>query len=129
MEFKNIEELIDVLNSTLSQFLGVRFPKSRLKDSLRVSQTAGNIVLSLPDYSLFIEAGRKAGKLPNIGSLIAWIKRRNIKVNGYTTEQLAFAIGRTIANKGIKARPFLSDFEDLALKQINKYIQSTKILK
>lgn len=66
-------------------------------------------VLYLEDYWKFVEEGRKPGKYPPPDKILEWIKIKPITPepdkNGKlpTTEQLAFLIGRKIANSGITA--------------------------
>jgi len=64
--------------------------------------------LSLADYWKYVEHGRKAGKFPPPAAILKWIKDKPViprEVNGITptNEQLAFLIGRKIAEDGIEA--------------------------
>lgn len=64
--------------------------------------------LSLADYWKYVEHGRKAGKFPPPDAILKWIKDKPViprEMNGITptNEQLAFLIGRKIAQEGIDA--------------------------
>jgi len=108
--------------------------ESELEGSVSPSVTVlsnGNVVvaLSMADYWVFVEKGRKAGsKMPPSKPIEDWIKAKGIKVEltvkkntkkrkGITKVQrnlsfenkvkgLAFVMRRSIGKKGIKPRPF-----------------------
>jgi hypothetical protein len=61
------------------------------------------------DYAIFVDQGRKAGdRMPPVQAISAWINTRKISVSGKTTQQLAWAMAKSIAKKGIRARPFIA---------------------
>ena len=76
------------------------------------------VVLNVADYYWFTENGRNAGKFPPIDKIIQWIKDKPIipreDSNGRlpTEKQLAFLIGRKIANEGYEGKPSLSNSID-----------------
>lgn len=84
----------------------------KLYNSLKsqIIDDSGYIILQ--DYWKFLEYGRSPGKLPNITAITNWIKQK--PVNSYngklpTTEQLAYMISKSIADKGIQSKPMLSN--------------------
>ena len=85
----------------------------RLVDTLEseTSEEGENINTQITgtDYAIFVDKGRRAGdKMPPVQSIRNWINARQIRVTGKTTEQLAWAMAKSIAKKGIKARPFIA---------------------
>ena len=66
------------------------------------------IELQLEDYWKYVEEGRGAGKFPPVDKILEWIKVKPILPypdrNGKlpTENQLAFLIGRKIANEGFE---------------------------
>lgn len=103
----------------------------------------------LPDYFQYAENGRKAGKMPPVNEILKWIQikhlvpsTRNGKVP--TTNQLAFAISKKIAEKGTKGKHLLQDtidytydrqvdelvecFTNLFEKQIDKDLENINIM-
>lgn len=64
--------------------------------------------ISIADYWKYVEYGRKPGKFPPPDAMLAWVKAKNIlprPQNGLrqpTQEQIAFLIGRKIAQYGIE---------------------------
>lgn len=67
------------------------------------------VSLYLKDYWYYVEHGRKPGKFPPVDKILEWIRIKPVlpyeDKNGRlpTENQLAFLIGRKIAEKGIKA--------------------------
>ena len=72
------------------------------------------VVIELPEYYKFIEAGRKPNSTPPPSkAILNWIKVKKIIPRSYnggkipTKEQLSYIIARSIGRKGIKPRPFI----------------------
>lgn len=66
-----------------------------------------SIVFELEDYWKYVENGRAAGKFPPIDSIVQWMHVKPIVPKAYgnkvpSTRQVAFMIGRKIANEGTK---------------------------
>jgi len=74
-----------------------------------VTFAGDSITISLPDYYLYIDKGRKAGaKMPPVKFIAIWIKRKKLPIpDGMDIVSLAWAISKSIAKNGIKPRPFL----------------------
>lgn len=53
------------------------------------------------DYLKVVDKGRAPGKQPPVSKLLPWVRSKNIKI-GKTPESSAFAIAKSIADKGIK---------------------------
>ena len=78
------------------------------------------VTINLEAYWFFLEKGRRAGaKMPPVSAIENWIKIRKIlprpvtlksgKQRVPTVQQLAYVIARSIARKGIAARPFMRE--------------------
>lgn len=114
---------------------------SNLYKSIEVSVDANNnLYIKLPEYSTFVDAGRKSGKMPPYNDILDWVNknitkrkegRRDSKnsINNdsnsteITNESIAWAITKSIANRGLKARPFIdklkAEIADLYILEIN----------
>lgn len=77
--------------------------------------------LNLEDYWYYVEKGRKAGKFPPVGNIMKWIKMKPVLPrplkNGKlpTEKQLAFLIGRKIANEGTEGKHIM----DRTVEEVN----------
>lgn len=92
---------------------------SNLAHSIEVTTTEGGIVFSIADYWEFISRGwKRTGNYPGtfskfIENINDWIRRKGINTPpGMTQNQLAWAIVKTIWDKGLAARPFMVWDED-----------------
>ena len=76
--------------------------------TLTVNELSFTIELQLEDYYKYVEEGRSAGRFPPVSKILEWIKVKPILPtpdrNGKlpTENQLAFLIGRKIANEGFQ---------------------------
>jgi hypothetical protein len=79
----------------------------------------------LPDYAIFVDKGRKAGKQPPISSIEEWCKRKSIP------KSASFAIARNIGKNGIPATNFmktLRKLSDIIVDKGGKYIAEDLII-
>ena len=104
-----------------------------LIDSIKTSiQTNGEtleVKLETADYYTFVEKGRKpGGKFPPLNVIEEWIQDKRIRRENRggrlpTQKQLAFLIGRKIAEEGIKP----GNYEINTIKELNDiYVEKTK---
>lgn len=81
---------------------------SSINSKVTVNGNEYAIELNLEDYWYYVENGRKPGKFPPPDKILQWIKVKPIlptpMSNGKlpTEKQLAFLIGRKIANEGFE---------------------------
>lgn len=85
------------------------------KDSRSVS-----VSLQLEDYWRFVEEGRSPGRFPPVDKILDWIRVKPIvpdENNGRlpTENQLAFLIGRKIAEEGIEGTHYLQESQEEVL--------------
>ena len=82
-----------------------------------------SVVLSLADYWKYIENGRPAGKFPPTSKILEWITVKPVipRPDDYgripTPKQLAFLIGRKIANDGSEGSHELKNANDSTLQK------------
>lgn len=85
------------------------------------------VTVNLEEYWKFIEKGRRAGaKMPPVSAIEKWITVRRILPKPMTlkngkqvvpsVKSLAYVISRSIAKKGVKARPFMAKSIEEATK-------------
>ena len=72
--------------------------------SITVSNDAV-VSLLINDYEVYVQNGRRSHKMPPIEPIISWAKRRGISTDNNTL----WKIRKSIAEKGIKPRPFMTD--------------------
>lgn len=87
------------------------------KDSRSVS-----VSLQLEDYWKFVEEGRSPGRFPPVDKILDWIRVKPIvpdENNGRlpTENQLAFLIGRKIAEEGIEGTHYLQESQEEVLAE------------
>jgi hypothetical protein len=90
-------------------------PNSRLEDSITGRKITGKdgFAISMNDYGINVNQGRSAGSFPNIEKLKDWIIRKKIKNTTAkegkpsSLDSLAYIIGRSIAQRGIKPTRFI----------------------
>jgi hypothetical protein len=81
---------------------------SSVNTKVTVDEQTFVIELSLEDYYYYVENGRSAGRFPPVDKILEWIRVKPIlptpDINGKlpTEKQLAFLIGRKIANEGFE---------------------------
>jgi hypothetical protein len=101
----------DFIQAVIANNKGGRIDKT-VRADVTFLNNKYQVIISLPEYWKYVESGRKAGTFPNLTAIIKWISYKNIlpkkdsKVR--TKEQLAYLIGRSIKEKGIKPLPLLS---------------------
>lgn len=99
-----------------------------------VNENEFAIDLNLEDYWKYVEEGRGAGKFPPPDKILEWIRVKPILptplANGKlpTEQQLAFLIGRKIANEGFQGTHDLQhtmeevDYEEIIVEALDKDI-------
>ena len=95
-----------------------------VEPNIKSRQGGYNLTILMNDYWLYVENGRKAGKMPPIKNIYEWIQNKQplqAKVAQSpdriaATKSLAYVIARKISKKGTKAQPFISP----SLKQVTR---------
>ena len=89
---------------------------------LEVNGSIYNVVLSMADYWEYVEEGRSPGKFPPPNKILEWIMikpvlpRPDDKIK-ITPRQLAYLIGRKIANEGYEGSHDLKRANDSTLQK------------
>lgn len=124
------QELIKAVDSALRTTLSkVGLEDSNLKKKTQVITTNDAIEVIMPDYAINVDKGRKAGKNPPVKAIMQWLKDRKIRApKGTRRIDLAYAIARSIGERGVKPRPFIDAFTEqlgkLVVKHIDKEIDN-----
>lgn len=119
LNFKHLEQVLkeygqaveDLYRDKLTE--GNKVASGELINTLRYiyyhNENRWEISLNLQDYWYYVEHGRNPGKFPPVDKILEWIDIKPIlpypDKNGKlpTPNQLAYLIGRKIANEGIEA--------------------------
>jgi hypothetical protein len=91
---------------------------------LELTENGCRLYFLAEDYYIDIENGRLAGaEMPPVEDIQRWMVFKGIKpIKGYTLSEAAFAISRSIEEKGIKANPFLGEIK----KGLGDYMNDIK---
>lgn len=125
MEWKNLKEALDAYGQVLEDEYREQiadkdaFASGRLFDSVKhivqVNDTTIELSLELEDYWKWVEEGRAPGKFPPLDKIEEWIRVKPVapypdsKGKVPSNEQLAFLIGRKIAQEGTEGKHLLED--------------------
>lgn len=128
MEWKNLKEALEtygqVLEDTYREEIADSnaFASGRLFDSIKhiveIDDKTIELSLSLEEYWKYVEEGRAPGKFPPLGKIEEWIRIKPVspypdaKGRVPSNEQLAFLIGRKIAEEGTEGKHLLQNAID-----------------
>lgn len=87
-----------------------------------------NVTIHLEDYYRYVEEGRRPGRFPPVDAILSWIQAKHImprEINGKlpTENQLAFLIGRKIAEQGIEGTHDFANAQDTAKSEFEEAIR------
>lgn len=128
MEWKNLKEALETYGQVLEEQYreGIAntnaFASGRLFDSVHhivtVEDHTIDLSLSLEDYWKYVEEGRKPGKFPPLDKIEEWIRIKPVapypdaRGRVPSNSQLAFLIGRKIAEEGTEGKHLLQNAID-----------------
>lgn len=96
---------------------------SNIYKDIRYEAGEDGLSILMPDYSIFVEKGRRAGSMPPPKPIKEWIRQKNITPQqGVSLDSLTFAISKHIAKNGIKPRPFIVSSLNNVRKQVEENI-------
>lgn len=103
-----------------------------LIDSLdyKVRETVNGLLLEIiaADYLKYVDKGRKPGKMPPLYLLMKWVRVKPISLKkGQTKQGVAFAIGKSIAKKGIKPTNVINKTTESILYNKKKILEKGAI--
>jgi hypothetical protein len=147
MEWKNLKEALETYGQVLEDEYREQiadagaFASGQFFDSIRhmliIEDRTYELVLSLEDYWKYIEEGRGPGKFPPLDKIEEWIRIKPIspypdaKGKVPSNKQLAFLIGRKIAEEGTEGKHLLDkamestqDWLELIYDAIDKDIEA-----
>lgn len=82
----------------------------RLKYRLSKTEKRSSAWLDLPAYALYLDSGRKPGKMPPLREIMRWARRKGLPIES------AYPIAKAIAKRGLPATDFLDPHRALAKK-------------
>lgn len=92
---------------------GYKLANSNLYNSVnykvKPTKEAWTVQVFMNDYAQIVDKGRRPGKMPPVGAILDWLRRKNIVPKNGKLGNLAWAIAKSIAKRGIRARPFLNN--------------------
>ena len=122
-----LQQIAQYLNDTLQmELLNQGYTASEaLFDSIKtiVERTLTGITITTEAlyYAKFVNAGRKPGtKGVPLDVLVEWIRRKRLNMEGKRERSVAFAMQRSIRDKGIKPSRFID-------KSIEKFDKSKRL--
>lgn len=129
MEFKRLKEVLERYGHLLVTRYQTYVPEASgklvqsVKYEMRMGDTSYEVGLWLEDYWKYVEHGRKAGKFPPLSKIEEWIRVKPVIPRPYngklpTEKQLAFLIGRKIAQEGIEPKNVLKRTRDEVLDEM-----------
>lgn len=129
MEFKRLKEVLERYGQLLVTRYQTYVPEASgklvqsVKYEMRMGDTSYEVGLWLEDYWKYVEHGRKAGKFPPLSKIEEWIRVKPVIPRPYngklpTEKQLAFLIGRKIAQEGIEPKNVLKRTMDEVLDEM-----------
>jgi|DEB0MinimDraft_10_1074344.scaffolds.fasta_scaffold12310_5 hypothetical protein len=91
-----------------------------IRSRVEETQEGPATVIEFAQYGVYVDAGRRPGdKMPPVQAIESWISQRRIKTGTFTQTQLAWAIAKSIAKKGIKASPFIDNSIEYAINNFS----------
>lgn len=144
IEFKNLQEALAQYAQAIADKYKTNLESSGRRATGQLITSVNTVVvvnenefaidLNLEDYWKYVEEGRGAGKFPPPDKILEWIRVKPILptplANGKlpTEQQLAFLIGRKIANEGFEGTHDLQhtmeevDYEEIITDALDKDI-------
>lgn len=115
------------LNIQSDARMRVPVASNRLRSSIATrfnSNRMGAVVESNIKYALYVEQGRKPGRMPPSSALEAWV-RTKISSSAKEIKSIAFLVARKIGLEGTRAQPFMLP---AAKKEKWRYYQAIRMI-
>lgn len=75
------------------------------------------------EYAYWVEYGRKAGGMPPVKLIKEWVRKKHLSQDEKEIDSMAFAIAKSIAANGTKAKPFLTPSYEENKARIDEIMQ------
>lgn len=75
------------------------------------------------EYAYWVEYGRKAGGMPPVKLIKEWVRKKHLSSDEKEIDSMAFAIAKSIAANGTKAKPFLTPSYEENKARIDEIMQ------
>lgn len=95
-------------------------------DKIEIKQTSNGIVLTYPEYFIYIDSGRKKGsRPPSTRVIMRWLDDKRISTPfGMSRRSFAYIIARSIGRDGIRPRPFLDKINSLLQRMLTEHLEA-----
>lgn len=99
-----------------------------IKYRVNITDDAYDVIFDLADYFQYVENGRGPGNFPPMDAIREWIRQKPVlpseDSNGKlpSEDQLAFLIGRKIANEGIPGTHYFESAKEISLLEFEEKI-------
>lgn len=99
-----------------------------LEKIVEIGESSFSVKISLAEYWTYVEHGRGPGKFPPPPAIRRWIDVKPVQAypdsrgRTPTVDQLAFLIGRKIAEEGTDPQPFFEPAKEEAVRQFSAAI-------
>ena len=97
-------QAINILKQELREVVDSK----RIEKSFKIKPAGDVLTIFFDKAGLYVDSGRKPGKMPPLGVIEKWTKRRNIQFTGVSEKATNFLIARKIGRDGVQARPWIS---------------------
>lgn len=121
MNDKDLRKLLETVAAIFQDWVEIEMARVGLLRSeiikqvrTEVSVSAMTVSLTIPQYHVYIEGGRRPGKRPPFAVILKWVIR---KFGSKDANRRAHAICGAIAKRGIPARPFMQRAIEHALSE------------
>jgi len=89
---------------------------------LEETDTLHQSEIELATHGIYVDKGRRAGRMPPADSIRKWVNEKGIRGNGISQESLIYLIRRKIGVRGIDPTPFLHLFYNMG-KSLAAYLE------
>lgn len=93
-----------------------RIAKQTSYFKVKITDKSISLTTTLPDYAIYVDKGRKPGKMPPLKAIAEWSKRKRIN------PKYNYAIAKKIGKEGIPPTNFLKPIKNLRvlIQEMNK---------
>lgn len=128
---KNGSSTVNAPIDAVSKKDQTRSLRASLQSLVKERENSYSIKIEGNQYGLAVDKGRAPGRFPNIGDIADWIRNKPVSIRDIRTgkfksrtdsniKSLAYVIGRSISQKGIKPTNFISDAIEMSMGKLDK---------
>lgn len=116
MEFDNLVDTLNMIGELARDQYKAKIRKgayatgklfNSIEYKLTVTENGVKLYLTMLDYYIYVEEGRKVGSMPPVSAIKKWMLTKGLPNNN----ALAWKISHSIAKNGIKAKPYIREIK------------------